>query len=276
MQKIIDGVSLAYDVAGSGAAVVLLHGFGLDRTVWDAQFTALAARGRAIRLDARGSGESACGDGPALMETLAGDVFGLLEALDVERAAIVGHGMGGYVALAFFRMYAERVAGLGLIASQVCADSAQRSTERDALIAALEARGIDAALDAYLPHALGPRSDSHGLLERVKSIVSRQSAAGAAAQLAGIKERVDSEDLLEDIRVPATIVAGDADAWLLIAAAEQTAAALADCRVERLAGIGHLPMLEAPGATTAAIAALLTRCAISGAADPRTARATRA
>jgi pimeloyl-ACP methyl ester carboxylesterase len=76
---------MAYDVAGSGEAIVLLHGF-------------------------------------------AGDVLGLLDALDVERAVIAGHGMGGYVPLAFFRMYAERVAGLALIASQVCADAAERNS----------------------------------------------------------------------------------------------------------------------------------------------------
>src|SRR5450631_1020019 len=55
MYKIIDGVRLAYDVAGSGDAIVLLHGFALDRSIWDAQFRALAARWRVVRLDLRGS-----------------------------------------------------------------------------------------------------------------------------------------------------------------------------------------------------------------------------
>ena len=157
MHKIIDGVRLAYDVAGSGDAIVLLHGFALDRSVWDPQFDALAQRGRAIRIDLRGSGESAHGEGLALMETLAGDVFGILDALDAERVVIAGHGMGGYVALAFFRMYAERVAGLALIASQVRADAAEHSAERDALIAALEAlqretglRVVEATLTALV------------------------------------------------------------------------------------------------------------------------------
>jgi len=93
MHKIIDGVRLAYDAEGNGDAIVLLHGFALDRTIWDAPFAALAARGSAIRLDLRGSGESSCGEGPALMETLAGDVFELLEALGVRKT---GHGRAVY------------------------------------------------------------------------------------------------------------------------------------------------------------------------------------
>jgi 3-oxoadipate enol-lactonase len=273
MYKIIDGVRLAYDVAGSGDAIVLLHGFALDRSIWDAQFSGLAAHSRVVRLDLRGSGESACGEGPALMETLAGDVFGLLDALDIGRAVVAGHGMGGYVGLAFFRMYAERVAGLALIASQVRADPAERSAEREALIGRLEARGIEAAIETYLPRALAANA-AEGLRERLRAIVARQSATGAAAQLVGIKERVGSEDLLEDIAVPATVVAGDNDPWIPLDTAERTAAAIADCRFEHFADTGHVPMLEAPDATTAALDALMGRASVSRAADPRSARAT--
>src|SRR6202011_1188956 len=102
----IDGRRIGYhDSGGAGAPVVLLHGFPLDRTVWDEQLPALTAAGaRVIRVDLRGCGESEPSDGPALMEALAGDVAGVLDALHVERAALVGHSIGGYVVLAFFRM----------------------------------------------------------------------------------------------------------------------------------------------------------------------------
>src|ERR1700736_5322678 len=114
----IDGRRIGYDDSGgAGVPVVLLHGFPLDRTVWDEQLAALAAAGaRAIAIDLRGCGESEPSDGPALMEALAGDVAGVLDVLNVERAALVGHSIGGYVALAFFRMYEERVSGPAAVA----------------------------------------------------------------------------------------------------------------------------------------------------------------
>src|ERR1700681_5096248 len=74
----IDGRRIGYDDSGgAGVPVVLLHGFPLDRTVWNEQLAAFAAAGaRVIRVDLRGCGESEPSDGPALMEALAGDVAG--------------------------------------------------------------------------------------------------------------------------------------------------------------------------------------------------------
>ena len=140
----IDGRRIGYDDSGGpGVPVVLLHGFPLDRTIWDEQVAALVNAGaRVIRVDLRGCGESEPSDGPALMEALAGDVAGVLDALNVERAALVGHSIGGYVALAFFRMYEERVAGLALVASHV-AEDAGRNPNADAAQREL-ARGRDA------------------------------------------------------------------------------------------------------------------------------------
>src|SRR5438270_2846858 len=123
MIQSVDGVRIGYDDSGgAGVPLVLLHGFPFDRTSWNEQSARLPGV-RVIRVDFRGCGESDPSDGPALMEVLAGDLAGLLDALHVERAALAGHSIGGYVALAFFRMYAERVAGLALIASHVAGDA---------------------------------------------------------------------------------------------------------------------------------------------------------
>src|SRR5690242_21925192 len=107
---------------GSGDPIVLIHGFPLTREVWDAQAAQLAQRSRVIRPDLRGMGASSVPEGPYLMETLAGDVAAVLDALGMERASIVGHSMGGYVAMAFCRMYAERVTRLALVCSRLAAD----------------------------------------------------------------------------------------------------------------------------------------------------------
>jgi 3-oxoadipate enol-lactonase len=283
MHKLIDGVRLAYEVAGSGETLVLLHGFPLDRTIWDASFAALAERCRVIRLDLRGSGESDRGHGPALMETLAGDVCGLLDVLGIERAIVVGHSMGGYAALAFFRMYAERVAGLGLVASHVAADTPTRAGERDAQAEAIVAHGMAPVADALVRDLFAPASlAAHpASVARVRAIVARQDPAGAAAQIIGMKERVDSADLLDDIRVPTLIVGGTADRLIAPPTLEATAAAIADCKLVLLPGAGHLPMLEAPEATTAALERLVARSAYRGPdtsrqADAHSGRATRA
>ena len=274
MIRTIDGRRIGYDDSGgAGASVVLLHGFPLDRTVWDEQFDALGAAGaRVIRIDLRGCGESEPSDGPALMEALAGDVAGVLEALHVERAALVGHSIGGYVALAFFRMYEERVAGLALVASHVAedasrnasADPAQRelAAGRDDLAARLERDGtMDAAVESYLPRYFAPSAyrERPELVERVRAIMQRQNARGCAQLVRGMKERLDSHDLLEDVRVPALVIAGAQDVYLKPQTLRETAAAMGGAAFVELDGVGHLPMLEAPAETANALATFAQR-----------------
>jgi 3-oxoadipate enol-lactonase len=270
----IDGRRIGYDDSGgAGAPVVLLHGFPLDRTVWDEQLDALVAAGaRVIRVDLRGCGESEAGDGPALMEALAGDIAGVLDALHIERAALVGHSIGGYVALAFFRMYEERVAGLALVASHVAedasrnvnADPAQRelAAGRDDLAARLERDGtMDPAVDSYLPRYFAPDAyrERPELVERARAIMQRQNARGCAQLVRGMKERLDSHDLLEDVRVPALVIAGAQDVYLKPETLRETAAAIRGAVFVELAGVGHLPMFEAPDETANALATFAQR-----------------
>ena len=270
----IDGRRIGYDDSGgAGVPVVLLHGFPLDRTVWDEQIDALVAAGaRVIRIDLRGCGESEPSDGPALMEALAGDVAGVLEALHVERAALAGHSIGGYVALAFFRMYEERVAGLALIASHVAEDASRNANAdpvqrelaagRDDLAARLERDGaMNAAVDSYLPRYFAPQvyRERPELVERVRAIMQRQSARGCAQLVRGMKERLDSHDLLEDVRVPALVIAGAQDVYLKPRTLRETAAAIHGAAFVELDGVGHLPMLEAPAETANALATFAQR-----------------
>jgi len=270
----VDGRRIAYDDSGGdGMPVVLLHGFPLDRTVWDDVMHAFAGA-RTIRVDLRGCGESEPSEGPALMESLAGDVAGLLDALRVERAAFAGHSIGGYVALAFFRMYAERVAGLALVASHVSGDAsrypsgdpAQRelAAGRDTLADQLEdSRTMDAAVASYLPKYFAPRvyAERSDLVERARAMMLRQNAAGCAQLVRGMKERLDSHDLLPDLAVPALIVAGVEDVYLKPDTLRATATAIRDAEFVALDGVGHLPMWEAPEATAGALTRFAERAA---------------
>ncbi|HEV2738930.1 MAG TPA: alpha/beta hydrolase [Candidatus Elarobacter sp.] len=270
----IDGRRTGYDDSGgAGVPVVLLHGFPLDRTVWDEQLPALTAAGaRVIRVDLRGCGESEPSEGPALMEALAGDVAGVLDALQIERAALVGHSIGGYVALAFFRMYEERVTGLALVASHVAedagrnptADPAQRTLAagRDTLAERLERDGtMDAAVESYLPRYFAPAvyRERPELVDRGRAVMQSQNPRGCAQLVRGMKERLDSYDLLEDVNVPALVIAGAEDSYLKPETLRGIAAAITGAEFVQLDGVGHLPMFEAPKQTADALATFAQR-----------------
>src|SRR5215208_3562542 len=120
MEKVsVNRIQLAYDRRGTGNPLVLLHGFPLDHHLWDEVVPLLEDMFDIILPDLRGFGESTTADSPYGMDDYASDIAGLLDELSIHKVAVAGHSMGGYVALAFARLYPERISGLGLVSSQL-------------------------------------------------------------------------------------------------------------------------------------------------------------
>ena len=236
---------------GSGDPIVLLHGFPLTREVWDAQAAQLAQRSRVIRPDLRGMGASSVPEGPYLMETLAGDVAAVLDALGMERASIVGHSMGGYVAMAFCRMYAERVTRLALVCSRLAADSPEVAKDREDLADRAEREDrVDAIVDAYLPRLFAQLTlvNRSPIVDAARAMARKNSAKGAAAMLRGMAQRVEAYDIAEDLKMPVLVVAGAADQIVSLNEAEKMRRAFPSARLRVLGRSGHVPMLEEPEA----------------------------
>lgn len=249
MQVLNGDARIDVRVEGSGDAVVLIHGFPLAKEMWDAQIAALAPRARVVAIDLRGMGASSVTPGPYLMETLAGDVAAVLDALDIGAATLVGHSLGGYVALAFARMYVERLNRLALVCSRIIADSPERAAVRREQADELErsnssAQIIDAMASGTL--ARSTRERHHEIVEKFKKIAEKNDPRGLAAMLRGMAMRDSAEDIARDIEVPVLAVAGDADPLVPLDEARGIAAAFPAGRLEVIAGSGHVPALEAP------------------------------
>ncbi|WP_244933187.1 alpha/beta fold hydrolase [Micromonospora tulbaghiae] len=128
MTKIdINGAQLAYDESGTGTAVVLLHAGIADRRMWRGQIPALAQRHRVIALDLRGYGDSELPPAPFAHHD---DVIGLLDALGIEQAALVGCSFGGRVAVDTALAHPERVSALALFGAPVSGNEWSEETEQ--------------------------------------------------------------------------------------------------------------------------------------------------
>jgi pimeloyl-ACP methyl ester carboxylesterase len=257
-----DGAEFDVRDAGEGPALVLLHGFPLSNEIWDAQAAASAASARVIRYDLRGLGATTVTPGPYLMEQLAGDLVEILDALRIERAVVAGHSLGGYVALAFFRMFAERCAGLALICSRVSADTPEQAAARLELATRAEREGMAPVAAAFLPRFFAPGFEERSpeLAERARAIVERTDPRGAAAMLRGMAARVASDDLFEELSLPVALVAGAYDPIISLDETRATALALSDATLEVLE-CGHSPWFEAPDALSATLERLVRRAA---------------
>src|SRR4051794_16033318 len=115
---------LPYTDRGRGEPLVLLHGFPLDRRMWDAQTEKLSDHYRVIAPDLRGFGQSRRSD-PFTIESLADDTHLFLEQLAAAPCVLAGLSMGGYVALAYAKKYAADLRGLVLVDTKAEADSPQ-------------------------------------------------------------------------------------------------------------------------------------------------------
>ena len=255
----IDGGKLAYADDGTGNAVVLIHGFLLDHTIWDGLVPRLAMHARVLRPDVRGLGRSSVTPGPYLMELLASDVAALLDAKGISTATIVGHSLGGYVALSFFRMYRERVERLALVGSRFAPDTAAAANDRYALADRAEREGIAPVIEAFLPRFFAPEVYAHNadLVAQTASLCSRTDPHGAAAHLRGAAQRVDSRDLVEDIDVPFLFAIGDADAIMGLSETETIVPRVGTAKLALLRDCGHMPMLEATDQLAAALDAFV-------------------
>lgn len=257
-----DGARIDVRVDGSsGDAIVMIHGFPLAREIWDSQAEALARTHRAILPDLRGMGKSSVPDGPYLMEALASDVAATLDALGIERAAIVGHSLGGYVGLAFARMFAERVSHLALVCSRLAADSPAQAAARLELADRAEREGaMRAVTDTFVPRLTAPRTarERPELVAWIRAMSDRTDPNGAASMMRGMAVRAAADDFAGDLHVPVAVVAGGCDGVVSVEEADAIARAFPRGRLIVCDDSGHLPMLEEPQKVTAALIELLS------------------
>lgn len=261
MEKInVNDIQLAYTRRGKGTPLVLVHGYPLDHHLWDEVVPLLEDQFDLILPDLRGFGESNTVDAFYTMEDYASDIAGLLDHLGIQKAAIAGHSMGGYVALAFVRLFPERVGGLGLVASQVLADPEERKQGRYTSAAEVAEHGISSVVETMTPKFTADAK----LQAFARKSMERQQPAAYIGALKAMAERVDSTPLLSSLQdgfasqgsafhFPIVLIHGDADALIPIDRAREVKAALPQSHLVEIRGGGHLPMMEAKEQTAEAL-----------------------
>ncbi|HEX5387811.1 MAG TPA: alpha/beta fold hydrolase [Gemmatimonadales bacterium] len=251
----VNGVRLAVDVRGAGPALLLVHGYPLDHTIWSPQLDALGAWQR-VAPDLRGMGRSDAPDLGYSMATYADDLVALLEALGIERAVVCGHSMGGYIVFEFLRRWRHRAAGVILVGTKPGPDGTEARRARDAAAAEAREHGAGAIADAMLPRMLAPETTASNpaLARQVRDLMAATPVSGIVGALGAMRDRADSTSLLPRLGgVPVLVLVGAEDPFSPPAGAGAMAAAIPGARFVVIADAGHLPSLEQPAVMTAAM-----------------------
>jgi 3-oxoadipate enol-lactonase len=252
-------VELAYDEAGDGEAVVFVSGTSLDRTVWGAQVAAFADRYRVVTFDNRDVGESTQVAHGYTPRDLAGDLEGLLAALDLPAAHVVGHSLGGAIAQELALAAPERVRTLALVGSWARNDEYTRALFRtwQRLRTTLEpAAFVEAILLTGVGHTFLNSVGTAPIVQMFLAAPNPQSAEAYCRQVDADLAH-DTLDRLGKIQPPTLVVAGDEDKIFPLHHARQLADGIG-AELLVLAGVGHTPGLENAAALNAALEAFFT------------------
>lgn len=263
MQQInIGDIQLHLEQRGEGPAIVLVHGFPLDHTMWQGQIEGLSPSFRVIAPDLRGFGKSDPVSGTLSMQQLADDVAALLDALGVdEPVTFCGLSMGGYVGWQFFARHRDRLARLIQCDTRAIADTEEgRQTRLQGAEEVLE-KGPTALVETMMPRLFAEsllfadQTQNHrvSLVQATREVMLSTPPETIAAAQRGMAERPDVTRMLGSIDVPTLLLGGEHDAISPPAEMREIAAAIPQARFIEIPGAGHMSPLEKPDEVNAAI-----------------------
>lgn len=249
---------------GRGPAIVLLHGYPFDRSMWREQIDFLSAKGfRVVAPDLRGFGESVeqtsvCEPSeiePRLesvplttMADMANDVAALMDRLKIDQAAICGLSMGGYVAFEFVHLFPTRARALIIAGTRAPADNEQEQQARLQQVKQMLAEGMSGIAEASLPKLLAPRTfaEKPEVVVRLREMILRADPGGAAAAQRGMAARRDYSDDLASISALTLVVVGRDDPIRPVADAEFMHVRIHESRLEIIEDAAHMTNMEQP------------------------------
>ena len=228
--------------------VVLLHGYLESMLVWDEFVALLKESVRVVTIDLPGHGVSMVTSEVHTMEYLAECVALAMEALGIERYSVVGHSMGGYVALAMVEKYASKLESIVLLSSTTSADRQEKCDRRRREIELIKA-GKKNMLARLVPHAgFAPENVKRlkDYIEDIGELILMTEDEGVIAILGGMIERKSRGELLRQSGVPHMFIFGRHDYYIPVETAEEMIAADPTARVVWLEHSGHMGFYEEP------------------------------
>ncbi|GAA4760119.1 MULTISPECIES: alpha/beta fold hydrolase [Flavobacterium] len=205
-------INVAYSTKGKGTALVLLHGFLENSTMWNFYINDFAKNHQVITIDLLGHGQTENMSYMHTMEDMADAVHAVLYELNISEAIFVGHSMGGYVSLAFAELYSDMVKGIVLLNSTSKEDSNERKLNRMRAIKAVKQNpSVFIGMSIANLFCEENREKLADEIEAVKQEALKTPLQGIISALEGMKARKDREFILHQATFPILLILGKKD-----------------------------------------------------------------
>jgi 3-oxoadipate enol-lactonase len=246
--------------AGTGPAVMLVHGFPLDGRIWGDVAAMLSAKFRVIVPDLPGFGRSGHATRAFSMDDLGRTLATLGDHLKLDRFAAAGLSMGGYVLQGLVRVAPERLSALSLVDTRANADDEKGRAGRDAMAKTAREQGPAAVAEKMMPNMLhsSAYAGDPALADRLRDMILDQQGETLAKASEAMRDRPAFWDLLPKLPCPLQVIVGDDDRIAPLEVAKEIASKAKNARLDVIPRAGHMAPLERPDAVAEAIEKFLS------------------
>lgn len=243
------------DTGGNNPVLVFLHGFLESKEIWPNFVQPLQSQFRVILIDLPGHGHNTARRKNYSLEAAATYVRETLQDLNITKCTLVGHSMGGYVAMALAEKYPEILSGIVLFHSSALPDTDEKKEGRNKTIGFIQQHGVAKFMDTFVAPLFyeGNREKQAATIASLTETGKKIAPEAVTGALAGMRDRADRTGVLRQADFPFLFISGKQDQAVTL---EQT---LAQCHLPKLAytlfldQTGHMGMFERPAETLAAI-----------------------
>jgi len=250
MNIAINNLKISYNDEGPDGApvIIFIHGFPLNKSMWNKQMEALKANYHVIAYDIRGHGNSDEGEEDFTIDLFVNDLLNLMNALKIEKTILCGLSMGGYIALNAIENYPERFDALILCDTNCLADLPEAKEKRMKAIESIKKNGVEKYADESIKKLFAPESfkSKNGEIDAVKEMIVKTSRLSLCNTLHALSERNETCNKLPEIKIPVLIMVGREDIITPPASASLMHEKIKGSFMHIIGHAGHLSNMENP------------------------------
>lgn len=218
MKKLLDykKIKISYLIEGEGEALVFLHGYLEAKEIWNDFIKRFSKNYKIICIDLPGHGESGVLGKIHEMEEMAEVTAAVLEYENIDKCALFGHSMGGYVVMSFVENYPEKIFGYCLFHSTCFADNPEKKDNRNREISLIKCGKFKQIINTNIPKAFADSNlkSMEKEIEKAKAIAMDSSLEGTQALLRGMRERKDHSLAISKTNLPVLLIWGKCDNYI--------------------------------------------------------------
>ena len=252
---------LNYREEGDGQTVILIHGFPMNQHVWDSFQEKLSDKFHVITLDLPGFGKSEALASGFSVGAVADAVLNFIRDKQYTNAVLIGHSLGGYVALAMAEKDPGSIAGFCLFHSTALADSEEKKQSRSKVLGFIENQGVHAFTSNFIAQLYA--DPQHSSITKVKNLAVLSSAETVIGYTMAMRDRPDRTHVLEKFDRPILLLAGEKDQGIPVKTILDQANLNKNAEAIILPGVAHMGMFEAEATCLKKISAFIKKCAVT-------------